>query len=159
MTMPDKRDEAARLYVRRSMAPASVAKEIGVSESTVYRWRAESAERGEAFDWDAQRRIYNLSPRELVGLYVETVKAWLVRVKADPEVLADSKLADAMSKHISSIQKIDSRSQYLGVAIDLIRVANSWLGENQPKLKEKLDPYWDAIYQELANYATGKGMF
>jgi hypothetical protein len=57
------------------------------------------------------------------------------------------------------MQKIDTRGQYLGAAIDLIKVTNSWLAENQPELKAKLDPYWDSIYQELAAYSTRKGMF
>jgi hypothetical protein len=57
------------------------------------------------------------------------------------------------------MQKIDVRSQYLGVAIDLIKVANSYLAENQPELKAKMEPYWDGIYNELVNYSTRKGMF
>ncbi len=159
MALPDKRDEAERLYVRSSMTCPAIAAELGVNESTVYRWKGESAERGEALDWDVQRRIYNMSPREMVGMYAESVKAWLVQIKSNPELLSDPKIADAISKHISVMQKIDVRSQYLGVAIDLIKVANSYLAENQPGLKARMEPYWDAIYNELVNYSTRKGMF
>jgi hypothetical protein len=159
MALTDKREEAERLYVRQSMPCPAIAAELGVNEGTVYRWKADSAEKGEAQDWDVQRRIYNMSPRELTAIYAESVKAWLVKIKTQPELLADSKIADAIAKHISVMQKIDTRSQYLGVALDLIKVTNNWLAENQPGLKAKLGPYWDAIYQELANYATRKGMF
>jgi transposase len=159
MALNDKREEAERLYVRQSLSCPAIAAELGVNEGTVYRWKADAAEKGEAADWDVQRRIYHMSPKELTAIYAESVKAWLVKIKAQPELLADSKIADAIAKHISVMQKIDTRSQYLGVAIDLIKVTNSWLAENQPELKAKLDPYWDAIYQELVNYSTKRGLF
>jgi transposase len=159
MALTDKREEAERLYVRQSMSCPAIAAELGVNEGTVYRWKAESAEKGEAQDWDVQRRIYNMSPRELTAIYAESVKAWLVKIKANPELLSDSKIADAIAKHISVMQKIDTRSQYLGVTIDLIKVINGWLAENHADLKAKLDPYWDAIYQELVNYSTRRGLF
>jgi hypothetical protein len=159
MALNDKREEAERLYVRQSLSCPAIAAELGVNEGTVYRWKADAAEKGEAADWDVQRRIYHMSPKELTSIYAESVKAWLVKIKAQPELLADSKIADAIAKHISVMQKIDTRSQYLGVAIDLIKVTNSWLAENQSDLKEKLDPYWDAIYQELVNYSTKRGLF
>jgi transposase len=159
MALNDKREEAERLYVRQSLSCPAIAAELGVNEGTVYRWKTEAAEKGEASDWDVQRRIYHMSPKELTAIYAESVKAWLVKIKAQPELLADSKIADAIAKHISVMQKIDTRSQYLGVAIDLIKVTNIWLAGNQPELKTKLDPYWDAIYQELVNYSTKRGLF
>jgi len=159
VALPDKREEAERLYVREGKSCQAIAIEIGVNESTVYRWKAEAAEKGEALDWDVQRRIYNLSPKEMVAMYAESVKAWLVQIKANPELLSDHKIADAIAKHISVMQKIDARTQYLGVAIDLIKVVNTWLAENQPELKTKMDPFWDAIYEELVSYSTRKGMF
>jgi transposase len=159
MALTDKREDAERLFVRQSMSCPAIAAELGVNEGTVYRWKAEAAEKGEALEWDVQRRSYNMSPRELTAIYAESVKSWLVKIKAQPELLADSKIADAIAKHISVMQKIDTRSQYLGVAIDLIKVTNSWLAENQPELKTKLDPYWDAIYQELVTYSTKRGLF
>jgi transposase len=159
MALNDKRDEAERLYVRQSMTCPAIAAELGVNEGTVYRWKTEAAEKGESSDWDTQRRIYNMSPRELTAIYSESVKAWLVKIKQNPDLLADSKIADAIAKHISVMQKIDTRGQYLGVSIDLIKVTNQWLAENQPELKAKLEPYWGNIYQELVNYSTRRGLF
>jgi len=74
-------------------------------------------------------------------------------------LLSDGKIADAIAKHVSVLQKLDTRGQYLGVALDLIRVANQWLAENQPEIKRQLDPYWESIYQELTRYSGGKGLF
>jgi hypothetical protein len=141
------------------MSCPAIAVELGVNEGTVYRWKAESAEKGEALEWDSQRRVYNMSPREMKAIYAETVKSWILKIKADPSSLSDPKIADAIAKHISVLQKIDTRSQYLGVAIDLIKTANTWLAENQPDLKVKMDPFWENIYQELVKYSTQKGIF
>jgi transposase len=159
MALNDKREEAERLYVRQSMTCPAIAGALEVNEGTVYRWKTEAAEKGEAADWDVQRRIYSMSPKELRAIYAESVKSWLLKIKANPELLSDPKIADAIAKHISVMQKIDSRSQYMGVAIDLIKVANSWLAENQPDLKTKMEPYWESVYQELAKYSTEKGIF
>jgi transposase-like protein len=159
MAKDGKREEAENLYVKRSMSCPQIAAELGVSDGTVYRWKSEAAERGEAADWDAQRRAFNMSPRELVSIYSESLKAWVVKIKRDPETLSDPKIADAVVKHISALRKLDNRSQYMGVALDLIKIANRWLAENQPELKEKMEPYWEGVYQELAKYSAGKGLF
>ena len=159
MAKADKREEAERLYVRQSMTCPTVAEQLKVDQGTVYRWKTEAAEKGEALDWDVQRRIYHMSPRELTAIYAESVKAWLVKIKANPELLADSKIADAIAKHISVMQKIDTRGQYLGVAIDLIKVINIWLTEHEPELKGKMEPHWDQIYEALKLYSTQKGIF
>ena len=159
MALNDKREEAERLYVRQSMTCSAIAEQLQVDQGTVYRWKADAAEKGEALDWDVQRRIYSMSPRELMAIYAETVKAWVIKLKANPELLADPKIADAISKHISVMQKLDTRGQYLGVAIDLIKVINVWLAEQEPELKTKMEPHWDQIYEALKLYTTTKGIF
>jgi hypothetical protein len=159
MTKENKKEEAEKLYVRQSMSCPQIAAELGVNEGTVYRWKAEAAAQGETTDWDAQRRAFNMSPRELVSIYSESLKAWVVKIKQNPETLSDPKIADAIVKHISALQKLDNRSQYMGVALDLIKIANQWLAENQSELKAKMEPFWESIYQELAKYSTGKGLF
>jgi hypothetical protein len=159
MAMNDKREEAERLYVRQGMSCPAIAAQLEVNAGTVYGWKKEAAEKGEALDWEVQRRIYNMSPRELTAIYAESVKAWMIQIKANPGLLSDSKIADAISKHISVMQKIDTRGQYLGVSIDLIKVINIWLAEHEPELKGKMEPHWDQIYEALKLYSTQKGIF
>ena len=159
MAMTDKREEAERLFVMQSMSCPAIAEQLGVDAGTVYRWKTEAADKGEALDWDVQRRIYNLSPRELTAIYAESVKAWIIKIKANPDLLSDSKIADAIAKHISVMQKLDTRGQYLGVAIDLIKVVNIWLSKHDPELKAKMDAHWDDIYQALKDDMTNKGIF
>lgn len=159
MALNEKREEAERLYVRQLMACPAIAEQLGVDAGTVYRWKSEAAKKGEALDWDAQRRTYNMSPKEFFAIYAESVKAWILEIKAKPELLSDSKIADAIVKHFSVLQKIDVRGQYLGVALDLVKVINIWLAEHEPELKGEMEPHWDSIYEALKQYSTVKGIF
>jgi transposase-like protein len=159
MALKDKRLEAEKLYVKDGLPCRDIASALGVNEGTVYRWKGEAAEKGEASDWDAQRRVYNMSPREMFAIYAESVKTWIAQIKQSPELLADGKIADAIAKHVSVLQKLDTRSQYMGVALDLIKITNRWLSENLPELKEKMEPHWESVYQELQKYSSGKGLF
>jgi transposase len=159
MAQTEKREEAERLYVRQGMSCPAIAEQLEANVGTVYRWKEDAAEKGEALDWDVQRRIYNMSPKELKAIYAESVKAWILQIKAHPELLSDPKIADAISKHISVMQKLDTRGQYLGVAIDLIKVINVWLAEHEPELKTKMEPHWDQIYEALKAYTTVKEIF
>ena len=159
MAKTDKKDEAEKLYVRKSRSCPAIAVDLGVNEGTVYRWKAEAAEKGETADWDAARRVYNMSPREISAIYAEGLKTWVVQLKQNPDLYADGKIADAIVKHISVLQKIDSRSQYLGAVLELIEIANRWLAKNQPELKEKMSPFWESIYHEIAEQSARKDLF
>jgi transposase len=159
MAKNDKREEAEKLYVRKSMSCAQIASELGVNEGTVYRWKGDAAEKGEISDWDAARRVYNMSPREIAAIYAEGLKTWVVQLKQNPDLYADGKVADAIVKHVSVLQKIDARSQYLGAVLELIETANRWLEKYQPELKEKMSPFWESIYQEMAEQSARKDLF
>jgi AcrR family transcriptional regulator len=159
VTKDDKRGEAAKLYIRKSLTCRQIAAELGVNEGTVYRWKSEAAEAGEASDWDAARRVYNMSPREIAAIYAEGLKTWVVQLKQNPDLYADGKVADAIVKHVSVLQKIDARSQYLGAVLELIETANRWLEKNQPELKMQIAPYWESIYQEMAERSARKDLF
>jgi hypothetical protein len=87
-------------------------------------------------DW----RTYNMSPKAMFAIYAEAVKKWIVELQQNPALLSDGKIADAIAKHVSVLQKLDTRSQYMGAALDLIEVANQWLTKNQPELKKQIDP-------------------
>lgn len=146
MAKDERRADAERLYVKEGKSCAQIAAELGVSEGTIYRWKSEAQAAGEASDWDTARRVYNMSPRELVAMYAEALKQWVVKIKQEPDLLYDWEIADAIAKHVSVLQKLDNRSQYMGVALDLIKIADRWLYENQRELKTKMEPYWEAIY-------------
>jgi transposase-like protein len=159
MAKEDKKLVAEKLYIEKGLSCSSIAKQLGVSEGAVYRWKKDAAEKGESSDWDTGRRVYHLAPKELFAMYAETVKNWIVKIHENPEMLADGKIADSMAKHISVLQKLDVRGQYLGAILDLVEQANLWLTENSPEMKTKMEPLWDGIIQHLREYSTMKGMF
>jgi hypothetical protein len=85
--------------------------------------------------------------------------AAIAEVKSDPRLLFDPRKADALTKNIAVLQKIDVRGQYLHVTLDLIKVINGWLGENRPELKRALEPCWDSIHEEMIKYAERQAVF
>lgn len=155
MALDEKRDKAELLYVKRTMPCKAIAEELGVDAGTVYRWKTEAA-KDSALDWDAKRRAYQVSPDELKMLFAESMKEAILCASRNPEVLMDSKKADALAKNLKVLQSIDVRGQYLGVAYDLVKVINIWLSENDPELKTQMEPHWDHIYEALKEYSTSR---
>jgi hypothetical protein len=149
MAQNEKREEAEKLYVEKCLSCATIAKQLGVAEGTVYRWKAAAAEEGGTRDWEALRRVYNLAADEMFAMYAETIKSWVVEIFKNPSLLSDPKIADSMVKHASVLKKFDTRGQYKKGALDMVKIANRWLAENRPELKAKLDPCWDSIMETL----------
>ena len=147
------RDDAARLYVRENKPIPEIAVMLAVSPKTVYRWRNDDARKGDRHDWDRQRQLWHMSPRELIGLYIESVKELVLDLYGEPQKLADSKTADAITKHIANINRIDPAAQYLGIAIDLMRQIDLYLSETDTDLQAKLSRHWEAIKKRLVLYS------
>jgi hypothetical protein len=156
MALTGKKEEAERLYVKQSMSCPAIAAELGVNEGTVYRWKAEAAEKGESENWDTKRRSQHVSGWELIEIYIESIRDWFLQIRDNPLMIADSKVADALAKHFKNLKNLDVRGQYLHAVRDLMKITNRWLAENQPELREKMEPYWDSIFNVLAEYSTGK---
>jgi hypothetical protein len=158
MALTEKREEAERLYVKKFMSCPAIAAALGINEGTIYRWKAKAAEKGEKENWDAKRRNLRVSARELIELYIDIVKDSFFELKNNPAAIWDSKMADAFTKHVANIRKLDIRGQYMEVALELVKITNRWLAENQPGLRENMAPYWAGIIQAVAEYATGKDL-
>jgi hypothetical protein len=152
----EKRAEAKRLYVFQSMTCSAIATELGVSDGTVYRWRAEAAEKGEATDWEYQRQLHHISGDEVAAKYRKAIAIGVDRIDKDPALLFDSKTADAFTKSLKAMDKIARCDQYLSIILEFIEISNRWLAEHQPELRTKLAPYWDSIIEKLKDYVTQK---
>jgi transposase-like protein len=156
MALAEKRQQAEELYAQTSMTCGEIAERLGVNAGTVYKWKSDAAGKGE--DWEAKRRLFNLSPMELTATLAQAVKTGILELKKNPDLILDAKKADAMSKFANVLQRLDPRAQYPGAVLDLIRIANRWLAEHKPDLYKQLEPCWDEIYSDLAKYATEKGL-
>ena len=155
--MTSKRDEARRLYVREGRTISEIAAMLAVSDKTVYRWRTQDAQSDEQHGWDRLRRLWHMSPRELIGLYTDSVKAAIIDLSSDPSQLADVRTADAISKHVANIQRLNPTAQYLGIAIDLVRQIDAYLAEHAPELRQKLVKHWEPIKARLVRYYENSG--
>ena len=147
------------MYIDKALTCPAIAEALEVDAGTVYRWKAEAAEQGEAQDWDYQRLVQELSFDELKSVFRGAIRAGFSKIKEAPETLFDPKFADALTKIVKSAEKIDPRTSYFSAIKDLVKVASRWLARHEPELKARLDPYWDSIFEELVNYSTKKGLF
>lgn len=152
----ENKDQAEKLY-RKGLSVEQIAKELEVNTSTVYRWKKDSSET-EATDWDRLRELHNLAPSELYSIYFETFKDFLIDVRKDPRKLQEPKIADAISKHLSSMRKIDPTALYYGAMLDLIREINSYLQGKDPEVARLLLPHWEGIKNHLSTFASREGI-
>lgn len=159
MALTEKRTEARERYITKNISCCAIAKELGLDVRTVYRWKAEDAEKGEGSDWEHLRQIRAMSFMGLQETFREAIVASVAKVKGTPEELMNPKFTDSLSKMLKSMEKIDPRSQYLSAVTDLIKIMNTWLSENKPDLKAQLDPCWEAIYQAFVTYSGKKWSF
>ncbi|MBN2544573.1 MAG: DUF1804 family protein [Spirochaetes bacterium] len=151
MSNEDKRNEAKRLYIRENKDIKEIAKIIHAAEATIYRWKKEDKDNNE--DWDENRDTYNLSPEEIEKIYLESVKEMIVDIKKDPSLMRDSKVADAMSKHIANLKKLNPKQLYLGVGLEVLKViAEYFKKNNEEKLHQEFIHHFDGIRNEIINY-------
>jgi transposase len=77
MALTEKRTEAKQLYISQSMSISQIAELLKIDAGTIYRWKAEAAEKSEVQDWDFQRQIAALSFYELETTFKEIRKNFL----------------------------------------------------------------------------------
>lgn len=149
-------EQARDLYIKGASVN-SIATDLGVSLQTVYGWRKKDANTDK--DWEKARRRYRLSPSELSSIYIESVKEMILEISDDPMKLADPKYADAIAKNVSSIKKIDPMYNYMGAALDLMKVIDQYLKRTDPQLAKKMKDHWPGIKEEMERFATRDGLF
>lgn len=150
MAKEERKDEAVKLYIREGKDISEISKILDISDATLYRWKKEDKENNNC--WDEKRKIWQLSPAELEKVYLESVKELVLKVRENSDLMLDSKVADAMSKHISNLKKMNPRNIYLGVAVDLLTVIDDYLKKNDKKLRETISKHYESIKNELLKF-------
>ena len=130
---------------------------LGVSAQTVYRYKSSDMVKGD--DWERQRNVWNMSPSEISNIYAYALKRLLVKVDADPDLLLNAATADAITKNIKNLQRIDPRHQYIGAVIDLVKAADQFLGERDEKLQGTMRLHWDAIKDRMVEALNKERLF
>jgi len=146
MGLNDSRAEAEKLYVRQSLFCNAIAKRLGVNDGTVYRWKQAAAGCGDNSNREIQRRVYNMSTKELIAICSETVKAWIVRLKMNPDLRGHQNHGAAKNRQARTISWRCNRFNQSDE-----RMA-------RPELKAQLADCWDWIYQAMVAYSTDKGV-
>lgn len=149
----DIREKAERLYVEEGLPVAEIAAKIDIPAQTIYRWLAAVKDK-DGFDWDKQRAHFALSPKALVDLYAKAFKRWVLKIQKDIDLMANPQIADAISKHISTLKKLEPRFNYLGAILDVIHISDKYLEENDPPLRERMKRHWPAIQAKIKEIAT-----
>lgn len=102
------RDRAERLYVEEVLSVTEIAQRLGIPAQTIYRWLA-AVKGKEGFDWNEQRKNFALSPQKLVDLYAKAFKRRILEIQKNIDIMDNPKTADAISRHISTLKKLDPR--------------------------------------------------
>lgn len=92
--------KAKQLYAERK-SPEEIAKEIGKSKATIYRWIKENQK---AFD--EARLLEEMSTETVSDVLDNAHKKMLVSIIEDPDSLKDPKVADALIKVANVVEKL-----------------------------------------------------
>jgi predicted DNA-binding protein YlxM (UPF0122 family) len=149
--------EAKRLYVEEGITILDIATKLNLSVQAIYKYRSSDFEAGD--DWDRQRKIWVMSPSEISSLYAYSLKRLLVTVDSDPRMLMKPAIADAITKNIKNLQRIDPRHQYMGAIIDLIKAADQYLGDYDEKLQDTMRKHWDKIKNRMVEALNKEHIF
>lgn len=148
------KSQAEKLYVEEALSIVEIADKLSVPAKTIYRWMAEAKQKGEEFDWDEQKRNFALSPQALVNIYAKAFKRWILKIQKDIDAMANPQVADAISKHISTLKKLDPRFNYLGAILDVIQISDDYLREHDPDLRVRMEEHWPQIQAKIREIAT-----
>lgn len=153
----DNHKEARCFYIEEGLSVSDIATKLNVTVQTVYKYKSSDLENGE--DWDHQRKVWSMSPSEIANIYAYSLKRLLVQVDTDPKMLLNPAVADAITKNIKNLQRIDPRHQYIGAIIDLIKVADQYLGEKDVKLQDTMRRHWDPIKDRMVEALNKERLF
>jgi len=146
---PEKRVEAERLYVKAKLSVREIAAALKVSEGTVYRWKSEAAN-FEDSDWDEQRRRSN--PVSIVAvqtMYWTIIHSYLERMEKEPDLVTDAKIADAISKHVATINRIMPKKTFLSAIVAVLEEIKDYLAEHDPELWGRFVEHLPEIRERL----------
>lgn len=147
------KEKAERLYVKEDSSVIEIADKLDIPAQTIYRWMSQVKGK-EGFDWEQRRGYFALSPKALADLYAKKFRRWVSRIQDDTDLMANPQIADAISKHISTLKKLDPRFNYSGAILDVIHISDKYLEENAPKLRKRMKAHWPEIQKGIEEIAT-----
>ena len=154
MHKEESRKKAEQLYIEETLTVTEIAGQLNIPAQTIYRWLSEARDKGEEFNWDEQRKVYQMSPLSLVNIYAKSFRRWVLKMQKDIDILSNAQVADAIAKHISTLKKLDPKFGYLGAILDVIQITDQYLKEHDPDLRKHMEKHWPAIQAKIKTIAT-----
>ncbi|MEM9423261.1 MAG: DUF1804 family protein [Spirochaetota bacterium] len=146
--------QARSLYVKDGLSVAEIAVVLEVSPSSVYLWRRQDSSSN--LDWDKARSAYNLSPREMIGQYANQVRELMLDLAENPEKMAQAATADALTKHIANLRKLNPKHLYKGALADLVKGTDKYLATHDNDLRGKMARHWPGIRKQITDLLEGE---
>ncbi|KZK97300.1 MULTISPECIES: DUF1804 family protein [unclassified Pseudovibrio] len=160
---PSKADQkrlARRLFVLDRQAIPTVAVSIGVSESTLRRWKKDAATSGD--NWDAARSANALAGEGLEAVvatvvedFVSMFQATIEQIKVSETIEPPEKvklmasLSDAFNKMVASAGRVAPKLSELGVAQDVLQRFAEFIRKHHPDhaqtFLEVLEPFGEYL--------------
>lgn len=152
----DKRRDARRRYVFDRQALPTIGVTLGVSESTLRRWKSDAAAKGD--NWDMARSANTIAGEGLDRLVTEVVQDYVTMHQATiedlrnaPELPAADKakvlaaLADSFNKVVNAAGRVSPKISELGVAMDVMKRFADYVSARHPAsaqaLLEVIEPF------------------
>lgn len=148
---------SAFIYKRRNMT--QIARDLGVSDQTVRRWKKKAKADGD--DWDIARAAHVIAGEGLDATITHVVEEFMLMAQHMIEELKDTdqplekrvsqitSLADAMTKMTNSAGKLAPKISELGVAQDVIRRMTEFVRAEFPDhadaLLEVIEPFAETL--------------
>lgn len=151
---PELRAEAERLYVKAKLSIKEIAAALKVGKETIYKWRNDAAFDADT-SWDEQRR--KAMPVSIVAvqeLYWNIIHDYLERMSKDSSLVIDAKAADAISKHVATINRIMPKKTLFSAIVSVLEEIKDYLAENDPELWTKFVVHLPAIRERLEKQVT-----
>ena len=96
---------AKKLYAQHK-SPKEIAKELGVSVATIYRWIKKYKE-----EFEEARKLADITASDMEEILDEAHKKMLINILENPENLKNPKTADALIKIANVLEKMALRSE------------------------------------------------
>ena len=157
----DLKRKARSEYIYKRKTQAMIALAIGVSASTIRRWKAAAKKRGD--DWDVARAAHMVAGEGLDAVITTVVEDFMIMAQnmieelkepnqpLDKRVQQITSLADAMNKMTASAGKLAPKISELGVAQDVLRRLIEFVREDYPEhapvMLEILEPFGERLVE------------
>jgi transposase len=151
--LPSKTDQVieARALYGRGLSVQDVARAVGVSVATIYRWKAK--DEGTAGDWDGRRDEYRTKdPRAVITILEQRLVELVERKDLDPGAYADAvhKLHGVLSRVREEYGDISTVLGVLGGLAAWVHGRSAFTDDDLAVLRRVTDAYLDHLKREYS---------